>query len=124
MGTSRVLIHYKPQLYTDLFARIFQSIGSVELYDPNSPVLKTFNGKAPPEIVDVVVFSLDVGDQPGFKSLPEWFHSVKLLTFSPTGDVGYRRLPGEENWEEIQPFGMDQLIHEIVGSQALVEDAD
>lgn len=124
MEPSRVLIHYKPQLYTDLLTRIFQSIKAVELYDPTSPVLKSQNGKASPEHVDVVVFSLEVGVQPGNASFPEWFQTVKLLAFSPDEDVGYRRLPGEADWEAIDPFGIEELIFEVTGSELIQGDIE
>lgn len=124
MEPSRVLIHYKPQLYTDLLTRIFQSIDSVELFDPTSPVLNSHNGNVTPGYVDVIVFSLDVDGHPENKSTPEWFQTAKLLAFSPAGDVGYRREPGEVIWEAIHPFGMEQIIHEVAGSNYLQEKID
>jgi hypothetical protein len=124
MEPSRVLINYKPQLYTDLLVRIFQSIESVELYNPTSTALNSHIGKESPYCVDVVIFSLDVDGQPGNRSFPGWFQTVKLLAFSPNGDVGYRRLAGEDDWEAIHPFGMEQLIHEVAGSDFPEEGID
>lgn len=117
MEPSRVLIHYKPQLYTDLLTRIFQSIQSVEIYDPDSSTSNSHNGDVSPEEVDVVVFSLEIGGRPGNVTFPEWFQTVKLLAFSPDEDIGYRRLPGKEDWQTIYPFGMEELIYEVTGSE-------
>lgn len=116
MERSRVLIHYQPQLYAELLTRIFQSIESVEIYDPTSNILNSHNARSSSKYVDVIVFSLDVESHPEHRSFPEWFHTVKLLAFSPHGDVGYKRLPGEDIWETIHPFGMEQIIHEVAGS--------
>lgn len=124
MEPSRVLIHYKPKLYTDLLTRIFQSIKSVEVYDPALRASVSQNGKVSPEHVDVVVFSLEVGSQPGNAPFPEWFQKVKLLAFSPDEDVGYRRLPGEDDWEAIHPFGIEELIYEVTGSELIQGDIE
>jgi hypothetical protein len=116
MERSRVLIHYQPQLYAELLTRIFQSIESVEIYDHTSTTSNSQNARTSSECVDVIVFSLDVDGRPEHGSFPKWFHTVKLLAFSPHGDVGYKRLPGEDIWETIHPFGMEQIIHEVAGS--------
>jgi hypothetical protein len=124
MERSRVLIHYQPQLYAELLTKIFQSIDSVDIYDPNSTKSNSHNARTSSEYVDVIVFSLDVGGHPEHGSFPEWFHTVKLLAFSPHGDVGYKRLPGEDIWERIHPFGMEQIIHEVAGSHFPQEKLD
>lgn len=124
MERARVLIHFKPQLYSELLTRIFQSIESVEIYDPTSAISNSHNAKTSSEYVDVIVFSLDVDGHPEHRSFPEWFHSVKLLAFSPQGDVGYKRLPGKDSWEVIHPFGMEQIIQEVAGGNYLQEKLD
>lgn len=122
MTTSNVLIHYKPQLYADLFARIFQSIGSVEVREYPSLDFGPGERDTVPEQVDVIVLSLDDEGQPDFLSLPEMLTTAKMLAISPSGENGYRLLPGQDIWEEIHPFGLEQLIDEVVGSEILIDE--
>jgi hypothetical protein len=39
---------------------------------------------------------------------------AKLVAFSPDGTLGMRRMPGEGDWVEMRPFGLSQLIVEIL----------
>jgi hypothetical protein len=39
---------------------------------------------------------------------------AKLVAFSPDGSRGLRRMPGELDWVELRPFGLSQLIVEIL----------
>ena len=118
MRKSHILIHYKPQLYMDLLGKVFRSLGSLEVYE--LPSLTPEN--ALPEQVDVVVLSLDEEGKPEVNSLPDRLQRAKLLAFSPGGERGYRRLAGEDEWEEIHPFGLDQLIRAVVGSGQADQD--
>jgi hypothetical protein len=39
---------------------------------------------------------------------------AKLVAFSPDGTHGMRRMPGENDWVEVRPFGLSQLIVEVL----------
>jgi hypothetical protein len=46
--------------------------------------------------------------------MPEFMPDAKLVAFSPDGSRGLRRMPGELDWVELRPFGLSQLIVEIL----------
>ncbi len=113
MTTPRILIDYKPRIYTDLFKNIFHSVGRVEIVEALTQGCNSSdNGDGP----DVIILSLDVHGQPE-SSLPlEQLQNARVIAFSPKGDYGLRRLPGESTWEEIRPFSLECLIHEVLNA--------
>lgn len=114
MTIARVWILFEPQIYCDLFTNLLQRTGWIEVVNSRGPAGNHHEaGNGEPELVDVIVFSLDARGQPHLAGLAEPPPGAKLLAFSPKGDLGYRRLPGEETWEEVRPFGLDQLIREV-----------
>jgi hypothetical protein len=64
--------------------------------------------------VDVVILPLDHEGDPKLSLLPDRMPEAKLVAFSPDGSRGLRRLPGESDWVELRPFGLSQLIVEIL----------
>lgn len=109
MTTPRVLIDYKPRIYTDLFKSIFQSIGRVEIVE-----VTTWECENNSDGVDVIVLSLNTHGQPESDLPLEQLQNAKVIAFSPKGDYGLRRLPGENAWEEVSPFSLEQLIEEVL----------
>ena len=112
MTTTRVWIRYEPQLYCDLFTSILQGEDCVqvvdysEVVDPCKSIIQT-------ELIDVIVISLDDQDRPMLELLPLPTPNVKLIAFSPRGDRGFRRYPGQEQWEEVTPYGLSNLMAEF-----------
>jgi hypothetical protein len=64
--------------------------------------------------IDVVILPLDGDGEPKTSLLPDYVPDAKLVAFSPDGTLGLRRMPGEEEWIELRPFGLSQLIVEIL----------
>lgn len=123
MNVSRVIIFYKPRLYTDLFTRLFQCLDTVEVVDINCPdvpadLWQVDGGNG----IDVIVCSLDEEGGPDLEYLPARLPDAKLVAFSPVGDSGFRRLPGSSEWEEVRPFGLRQLVKEVLGGRNRPED--
>jgi hypothetical protein len=98
---TRVWIAYDPYLFREALTTILAQIDSVEIID------------TPTDEVDIGIFRLaETGQLQDFfrhRSLPE----AKMIVFSPHGDHAFIRLPGETNWKESRPFGIDQLKAEI-----------
>lgn len=114
MSKTRVWIHFSPQLYTDLFKRILQSTETAEVVELSS--IDNPNQDEPElgeDKIDLVVLSLDSCSQPGILNLAEKLPRVKFVALSLNGDYGLRRNPGECNWEELRPFGVQQLLQEV-----------
>jgi hypothetical protein len=114
MSISHVCILYKPQLYIDLFALVLQSQDSVKIVNINDE--NPYNGSGRRGQVNVVLLPVDYSGQPELALLPFPIPNAKILAFSPQGDLGLRRMPGEDNWIEIRPFGLDQLVQEVIRS--------
>ncbi len=117
MAIQRISIYYEPKLYMELFARVFQTLGSIEVVEASSIDLSSAPARqAPPRPqVDIVVLPLDGCGRPAEEYLPEPKPDAKLVAFSPTGELGYRRYPGESEWEELKPFSFTQLVLEVIG---------
>jgi len=113
MPPLRVWINYEPRIYTDIFKEIFRSMQWVEVVDeaPADPGCKSSGEDL--NRIDVVMFSLDRLDQSRPELTPEFLQHAKVLAFSPSGDFGLRRMPGRPDWEEVRPFGLNQLIDEL-----------
>lgn len=110
MKNSRVWINYGTKLYTDLITSLLRSHGQVEVveFPANDPYTLAHIP------CDVIIFSLDSSGKPDLKLLPRAMPDAKLVAFSPSGEYGMRRLPGKGEWEEIRPFGIAQLIQEVL----------
>lgn len=116
MTIQRVSIYYRPKLYTELFARVFQTVGSIEVVEAASPDSSPNGPARQPTLrrqVDVVVLPVDNLGRPDEELMPEPRPEAKLVAFSPKGDYGFRRYPGESEWEELRPFGLSQLVDEV-----------
>ncbi|UCE00894.1 MAG: hypothetical protein JSV42_09330 [Chloroflexota bacterium] len=113
MVISRVLILYEPRLYSDLINELIEQLGLldiVEITDNHSDPGESNNQ----DNVDVVILPLDGDGIPKTSLLPSSINEAKLVAFSPDGTLGMRRMPGEEDWVEMRPFGLSQLIVEIL----------
>lgn len=101
----------------ELFKKAFETIGQIEVVKLNdllaSPQKGGFIGW---ENVDVVITSLDQNGQPDMDLIPNPLPKVKILAFSPSGDYGLKHVIGGLNWEEIRPFGWNQLVNEVTTS--------
>jgi hypothetical protein len=114
MPISRVWILFEPRIYSDLFARLLKCTGMIEVLDwKSSSDLHSGAQNGGPGPVDVIILSLDAQGEPELAGLPQPPVEAKLLAFSPKGDYGWRRLPGEKTWEEVRPFGLDQMMREV-----------
>lgn len=113
MVISRVLILYEPRLYSDLINELIDQLGLLD-------IVEVTDGKSGDhsvsthQQVDVVILPLDDSGQPKVSLLPDFMPDAKLVAFSPDGTRGLRRMPGEFDWMEIRPFGLSQLIVEIL----------
>lgn len=115
MTAARVWIHYHPNLYSEIFRELFQSTSLVEVVEQPPP-------EGEPRAVDVIVLSLEGHEQLTREAYSRVWPQAKFLAFSPDGDYGLKRLPGEERWEEVRPFGLAQLMDEVLaGSQLSLE---
>src|SRR5512136_975843 len=98
----RVQVVYEPVLYSEALVRALEQSGSIEVVtDPDIAV-------------DMVIFRLD-GDgqsQPGWAPAPP--PNAKLIAIAATGDQGWIWLPGGSEWKVIRPFGLEQLIREVL----------
>lgn len=113
MVVSRVLILYEPRLYSDLINDLIEQLGLIDIVEvKDSQSLP--DDSQDQEDVDVVILPLDGEGDPKVSLLPERMPDAKLVAFSPDGTLGLRRLPGETDWVELRPFGLSQLIVEIL----------
>ena len=113
MVVSRVLILYEPRLYSDLINDLIEQLGLIDIVEvKDSQTLP--DDSQDREDVDVVILPLDGEGDPKVSLLPEKMPDAKLVAFSPDGTLGLRRLPGETDWVELRPFGLSQLIVEIL----------
>ena len=112
MVLPRVWINYKPRIYTDIFKYIFSTMGLIEVVEiPRACQDTREPGK---EDIDVVLLSLDGLGNPDPDVPEECLKEAKVIAFSTKGDFGLRRMPGKTNWEELRPFGLKQLMDELV----------
>jgi hypothetical protein len=97
-----VWIAFEPQVFREALIQSLGMIGYIEVVESAS------------DRVEIGIFRLsDTGELQDFflhKSLP----LAKMIVFSPKGDQAYVRLPGGTNWKVIRPFGMSQLIGEVL----------
>ena len=112
MVVSRVLILYEPRLYSDLINELIEQLGLLDIVE----ITNNINGddSVEPEDVDVVILPLDGDGEPKTSLLPDFMPKAKLVAFSPDGTLGFRCMPGQDEWVEMRPFGLSQLIVEIL----------
>jgi hypothetical protein len=116
MTTSRVWIQYHPRLYLELFTRVLKSLEPVEVVGSSHPSSSyRLSEGLDPNQIDVVLIPLNEQGHPELEALPVPLPETKLIAFSPKGDRGLRRLPGRTDWEEVRPFGLVQLVREVLG---------
>jgi len=101
-----VWIAYEPLVFREALIHLLSKLDCVELVENAS------------EKVDVGIFRLAItGQLQDFflhKSLPQ----AKMIVFSPRGDQAFIRLPGETIWKMVRPFGMSQLVAEILAGRS------
>lgn len=115
MVVSRVLILYEPRLYSDLINELIDQLGLLDIVEvTDSKDLDEANGTQYKDDIDVVILPLDESGEPKVSLLPGFMPEAKLVAFSPDGTRGLRRMPGELEWAELRPFGLSQLIVEIL----------
>ena len=115
MVISRVLILYEPRLYSDLINDLIVQLGLID-------IVEITNAKSPTSgddfgcsgDIDVVILPLDGNGDPKLSLMPDQMPEAKLVAFSPDGTLGLRRMPGENDWVEVRPFGLSQLIVEVL----------
>ncbi len=100
--TTRIWIAYEPLVFREALVKVLGQYDTVEIVENIS------NG------VDVGIFRLaETGVVQDFfrhKTLPQ----AKMIVFSAHGDRAFIRQPGVTGWKESQPFGMPQLIAEVL----------
>ncbi|HUV29072.1 MAG TPA: hypothetical protein VMW34_17050 [Anaerolineales bacterium] len=115
MVISRVLILYEPRLYSDLINELIDQLGLLDIVEvTDNQNITGSNGSQLSEDIDVVILPLDESGDPKVSLLPQFMPGAKLVAFSPDGSRGLRRMPGELDWVELRPFGLSQLIVEIL----------
>lgn len=115
MAKARVTILYEPLIYADLLRGIFEELGTIEVTRAVDQTADPFDeGLSPEEAVDVIFLPLDEEGKPRIEILPEPQPRAKLLAFSPDGKRGLRRMPGESSWQELRPFGLADLMFEVL----------
>lgn len=115
MVISRVLILYEPRLYSDLINELIDQLGLLDIVEiTDGKDLEESNDSNNKEDIDVVILPLDETGEPKVSLLPEFLPDAKLVAFSPDGTRGLRRMPGDLDWVEMRPFGLSQLIVEIL----------
>lgn len=115
MLISRVLILYEPRLYSDLINELIEQLGLLDIVEiaENHSASKS-NDSHNQDDIDVVILPLDGNGRPKTSLLPDYVPDAKLVAFSPDGSLGMRRMPGQGDWVEMRPFGLSQLIVEIL----------
>jgi hypothetical protein len=115
MVISRVLILYEPRLYSDLINELIDQLGLLDIVEvTDNQNITGSNGSQLSEDIDVVILPLDESGDPKVSLMPQFMPGAKLVAFSPDGTRGLRRMPGELDWVELRPFGLSQLIVEIL----------
>jgi hypothetical protein len=89
MTSRRVWILYEPQLYVDLFRKVFENLSSVEIIQTHTGENEEIEQKGDcPEQIDIILLPLDESGQPNVSLLPGSIPQAKLLAFSPSGARG------------------------------------
>lgn len=119
MSNPKVMICYSPRLYAELFISVLKTLCGIEIIDADHDSFVEGIPKSSRPDADIIILSLDDDGRPTMEKLPAYTPKSKVLAFSPTGKIGLRRLPNSNAWEEISPFGLDQLIREVVVSSSM-----
>ena len=100
--TTRVWIAYEPLVFREALIKVLGQLETVEVVE------NAANG------VDVGIFRLaETGMlQDFFRHMP--LPQAKLIVFSAHGSRAFIRQPGLTSWKEVQPFGMPQLMAEVL----------
>lgn len=114
MFTRSICINYKPRLYADILDRILGSCRGVRLVDDCRLVSE--DTQEFQEHVDVVILSLGEHGDLDLKDLPLALTDSKIVAFPAHGSIGYRRMPGNQHWEKIVPFGLMRLLDEVLSN--------
>ena len=115
MTKARVTILYEPLIYADLLQGIFERLGTIEVTRAvDSTSAPTDEAHSQEAAIDVIFLPLDEQGRPRIEVLPHPHPRAKLLAFSPDGQKGLRRMPGESSWQELGPFGLADLIFEVL----------
>ncbi len=111
MENIRVCVVYFPWIYTDIFQRVFRRFEHVTIienyFHDLYPEVKKKTGW---EYADIMILSLDTRNTPELNLLPQQMSQALFVAFSPQGDYGMQRRPNESDWEEVRPFGFEQLL--------------
>lgn len=95
-------------MYADLYADLLADLMQVEVIDE------------PRADVDVVVLLSTDSSRPRLDLLPSTLSEAKVVVFSPHTERGQVRLPGENEWQEVRPFGLRRLIAEVLSGRRLM----
>ncbi len=115
MSTSRVWIQYHPRLYLELLTKVLKSLEPIEVVGYSHPSSSHWLSKdIDSDNIDVILIPINEQGYPELEALPFPFPETKLIAFSPKGDRGMLRLPGRVEWEEVRPFGLVQLVREVL----------
>ena len=101
----RVQVFFEPTLYREVLANALERTGSIEVVTD------------PDEAVDVVIFPLSGDGQLQACLTPELPHDAKLIAASANGDRALIWLPGGCEWTEVRPFGLDELVREVLAGR-------
>ncbi|HJS19822.1 MAG TPA: hypothetical protein VJ785_13830 [Anaerolineales bacterium] len=117
MNAARVWILFEPRIYSDLITRYFQSFKWVEVVIAETYVKPSVeNLQTIEDAIDVIILPLTDPGTPAIHLLPADFQNSKIIAFSPSGDCGLLRFPGDVIWRRIVPFGLKQLVAEVYNS--------
>ena len=101
----RVRVIYEPTLYREVLADALERTGSIEVVtDPDAAV-------------DVVIFPLNCSGQLEAYLTPELPRDAKLIAAAANGEQALIWLPGGCEWTEVRPFGLDELVHEVLAGR-------
>ncbi len=114
MSNPKVMICYSPRLYAELFISVLKTLCGIEIIDADHESFVEGIPKSSRPDADIIILSLDDDGRPTMEQLPAYTPRSKVLAFSPTGNIGLRRMPNSIAWEKISPFGLDQLIREVI----------
>lgn len=112
MATTRVWILYKPTIYADLFQFLFESIDAVEVI--RSVNIDIENRCLENSGVDIILLPLDEDGRPSCEEIEQRYPDAKVLAFAPDGERGLRRKPGKKTWDLLCPFGLSDLMFEVM----------
>jgi hypothetical protein len=108
-------IDYRPRLYQDLLVGFFRQMErretSVNITLHTGDFEKHLTDQ---ERVDVLVLSLDRIEPQNRLADAGFFPETRLIAFSPKGNQGWKRLGLSRQWELVRPFGLQNLLNEVL----------